>query len=97
MRLLLIIKRLIMFTFTDKQVWARECIKRGAANHIAEITTYDELGQEHMQEYAVMKGNSPLVGVWHPIKKEGHIFAKPKQHFSTKDRKFVQEKMTAYA
>lgn len=86
-----------MFTFNDKQVWARECIKRGAVNHLAEVTTYQELGQQHMQEYAVQKGNTPLVGVWHPIKKQGHIFAKPKIEFSTKDRKFVQEAMTGYA
>lgn len=85
-----------MVKFTNKKNWARECAKIGAVNHIAEITTYTDLGQEHMQEYAVCTGNRGLCGHWHPIANYGVVYNVPRNCFSTKDRKFVQEKLSNY-
>lgn len=86
----------MLFTFKDKASWAKQCALKGAVNHIAEVNTYDDMGQEHMLEYAVGKGNSGLYGTWHPIKKTGVVYQKPLPSFSTKNRKFVQEKLKAY-
>lgn len=86
----------MLFKFKNKQIWAKECMNRGAKNHIAEVNTYTDMGQEHMKEYAVGAKNSGLYGTWDPIKQEGVIYMKPLQAFSTKDRKFVQEKIKDY-
>lgn len=79
--------------FTNKKNWARECAKLGAINLIAELTTYSDISQQFMQEYAVCTSNRGLCGYWHPVKNEGFVFDSPRNMFSTKDRKFVQEKL----
>lgn len=57
----------MLFKFKNKQIWAKECMNRGAKNHIAEVNTYTDMGQEHMKEYAVGAKNSGLYGTWDPI------------------------------
>lgn len=86
----------MLVTYTDKKVWARECARKGAINHLSEITSYTDLGQESMQEYALGKGNSGMYGVWHPVRKSGVVYSHVRNCFSTKGRKFVQEKITVY-
>lgn len=84
-----------MAIYTDRKVWARECIKRGAVNELYEKSTYPDIPQNNMLFYAAGTRNVGLYGVWNPRTGEGTVFDKVMTQFDTRGREFTSSKLGA--
>ena len=84
-----------MATYTDRKIWARECIKRGAVNELYEKCTYADLTQNHMLIYAAGVRNVGLYGTWNPRTGEGVVYDKVMSQFDTRGREFISTKLGA--
>lgn len=83
----------MVFNFVNRDTWAQQCKLLGAKKILCEKSTYEDMHQGHMQEYAVGSRNQGLIGSWHPVTGKGIIFQRPIMAFSAAGRKFVEEKL----
>ena len=84
-----------MAVYTNRKIWARECMKRGAVHELYEKSTYADIPQNNMLMYAVGERHMGLYGVWNPRTGEGTVYDKVMTQFDARNREFTKTKLGA--